>query len=386
MGSALERHAAGQGALAVRETTRELAAASVSANTRRAYEGALDRLRDWLDGRTLDDATLAEYLADRFEAGHSPAAAGQVVAAVRFYAKLGGQSSPVGPATERVLAGFRREGRARGRGQVVGVRWEQADAAAAVAGSSGGSVRGLRDAAARPSSPPPRPVAPTLPCRSGRLLPPRVRSPAPPRSALSPAPPAPAGAAAPSPRASALTLSRSHGAPRQALAAPPPRANAASAPIPHGCLSPAAPAVGPDARRVPPTPACSGAPDPRASSLARAAIRFQCRRSSARCQATPAPARILPPTSRGAACSGSTPPLSRSPRRPGSRSRAGVRPGAPRSAPGACPAPAPSGSPSLARAQLCRSGASSLAQLQAHGRHMDATTNSLALHYHRISS
>ena len=36
MGSALERHAAGQGALAVRETARELAAASVSANTRRA--------------------------------------------------------------------------------------------------------------------------------------------------------------------------------------------------------------------------------------------------------------------------------------------------------------------------------------------------------------
>ena len=142
MGSALKRHAAGQGALAIRETARGLVAASVSANTRRAYEGALDRLRDWLAGRLLDDATLAEYLAARFEAGHSP-----VVAAVRFYAKLGSQASPIGPATERVLAGFRREGQSRGRGQVVGVRWEQADAAAAVAGSSGGSVRGLRDAA-----------------------------------------------------------------------------------------------------------------------------------------------------------------------------------------------------------------------------------------------
>ena len=54
-----------------------------------------------LDGRTLDDSTLAEYLA------------------VRFYAKLGGQASPVGPATARVLAG-----------------------------SSGGSVRGLRDTGA----------------------------------------------------------------------------------------------------------------------------------------------------------------------------------------------------------------------------------------------
>ena len=47
---------------------------------------ALRHLQDWLAGRSLDDATLAEYLA------------------VRFYAKLGDQASPVGPATERVLA------------------------------------------------------------------------------------------------------------------------------------------------------------------------------------------------------------------------------------------------------------------------------------------
>ena len=122
MGSALERHTEGRERPAVQERARELAAASVSANTKRAYEGALRRLRDWLTGRELDDATLAEYLAARFEAGHYPA-------------------------TERVLAGFRRERRARGRGQVAGVRWEQADAAAAVAASTGGSVRGLRDAA-----------------------------------------------------------------------------------------------------------------------------------------------------------------------------------------------------------------------------------------------
>ena len=58
MGSALERHTAGREALAVQETARELAAASVSASTRRAYEGALRRLQDWLDGRILDDAPL----------------------------------------------------------------------------------------------------------------------------------------------------------------------------------------------------------------------------------------------------------------------------------------------------------------------------------------
>ena len=75
------------------------------------------RLQDWLDGRSIDDATLAEYLAARFEAGHRTGA-GRVPA--------------------------RRTGPCRG--QVAGIRWEQADATAAVAGSRD-SVRGLRDAA-----------------------------------------------------------------------------------------------------------------------------------------------------------------------------------------------------------------------------------------------
>ena len=100
MESTLERHTAGEGLPAVQARARELAAASVNANTRRAYEGALRRLRDWLAGRLLDDATLAEYLAARFEAGHSPAVAGQVVAAVRFYAKLGGQLAARGAVTK----------------------------------------------------------------------------------------------------------------------------------------------------------------------------------------------------------------------------------------------------------------------------------------------
>ena len=63
MGSALERHTGGEGLPAVREKARELAAASVSVNTRRAYESAIRHLRDWLDGRVLEDATHAEYLA-----------------------------------------------------------------------------------------------------------------------------------------------------------------------------------------------------------------------------------------------------------------------------------------------------------------------------------
>ena len=133
--------------LAVNETARELAGASLSENTRRAYAGALRRLDRWLDGRRLDDAALAAYLASLYETGRSPAVAGMAAAALRFQMKLTAKPSPVGPATERVLAGFRRKSAGRGRGQVAGVRWEQADAAAAVAANGGGSVKGLRDAA-----------------------------------------------------------------------------------------------------------------------------------------------------------------------------------------------------------------------------------------------
>lgn len=129
------------------ESARALAAASLSANTRRVYARALLRLETHLAGGTLDDAGLAAYLAGLFEAGRSPAAASQVVAAVRLRAKLQGLPSPTGAATDRVLAGIRRAGRHRGRGQVAGVAWAQADAAAALAATDTRSLTGLRDAA-----------------------------------------------------------------------------------------------------------------------------------------------------------------------------------------------------------------------------------------------
>ena len=131
------------------ETAQALAAASIAANTRRAYTTALGRLDTWLaeTGVPLIDPALAEHLSELFEAGKTPAVAALVVAAVKFRAKLTGAESPVGPATTRVLAGFRRAGRTRGRGQVEGVRWEQADAAAALAVNGETGLSGLRDAA-----------------------------------------------------------------------------------------------------------------------------------------------------------------------------------------------------------------------------------------------
>ena len=52
-----------------------------------------------------------------FDAGRAPASAAQVVAAAKLRAKLAGEASPAGEATARVLAGFRRVGKDRGRGQ-----------------------------------------------------------------------------------------------------------------------------------------------------------------------------------------------------------------------------------------------------------------------------
>ena len=127
-------------------TAAALAAASLSPGTRTVYASALGGLDAWLAGRPLDDKALAIYLGHLFDEGKAPSSAGLAVAAAKLRARLLGDISPAGPATERVLAGFRREGRDRGVGQVTGIRWEQADAAAAIAASSG-DLAGLRDAA-----------------------------------------------------------------------------------------------------------------------------------------------------------------------------------------------------------------------------------------------
>ena len=98
-------------------TARRLAEASISPNTRRAYSGALRRLDAWLDGRPLEDATLAAYLAELHDQGRAPASAATSVAAACFRARLAGEPSPARERTARVLAGYRRTAGSPGRGQ-----------------------------------------------------------------------------------------------------------------------------------------------------------------------------------------------------------------------------------------------------------------------------
>ena len=99
-------------------TTHQLAAHSLSANTRAAYARALRQFDAWRGDQPATDATLAAYLGWLFEQGGAPATAALGVAAVTFRATLTG--TPVrGGQTDRVLAGFRRDGADRGRGQAA---------------------------------------------------------------------------------------------------------------------------------------------------------------------------------------------------------------------------------------------------------------------------
>ena len=122
----------------------------------------MNRLQAWLQDRGQDlnqwlkdpgegsrvrhDTDLAEYFTALYRAGQSPATISLAAAAVRFIFKTTDQPSPAGPRAIAVLRGIRREGKNRGRGQVSGIRWGQADTAAAIAANEGQDLKGLRDA------------------------------------------------------------------------------------------------------------------------------------------------------------------------------------------------------------------------------------------------
>ena len=137
-------------AQALGPTAAALAADALAPATRRAYGSALRSLDGWIarEGRErLDDAALGDYCGYMHTAGKAPGTISIAVAASVYLAKSTGQPSPSGPLTARVLKTIRREGADRGRGSVAGIRWEQADAACALAANGGASVQGLRDAA-----------------------------------------------------------------------------------------------------------------------------------------------------------------------------------------------------------------------------------------------
>ena len=128
------------------QETESLIKASIAENTLKAYQLALQSLTVWLSGRVLSDALLANYITALHEAGKSPATIGQVVAAVKWQLKHQSQENINFPITQATLAGIRREGKDRGRGQVDGLIWQDVERVCIYAETQG-TLAGLRDAA-----------------------------------------------------------------------------------------------------------------------------------------------------------------------------------------------------------------------------------------------
>ena len=127
----------------VSQETAELIEKSVSDNTKRAYRTSLRQLEDWLGGRSITDALLAEHITELHHQGLAPVTIGQVIAAVKWrYPKM----EIVGEVTKRTIAGIRTEGMERGRGQVQGLAFEQVDRVVAFCEAEK-TVKGLRDGA-----------------------------------------------------------------------------------------------------------------------------------------------------------------------------------------------------------------------------------------------
>ena len=139
---ALER--AGHGPVGqVHEDTKALIGKSIADNTRLAYAAALNGLDAEIPLDRQDDARIADYLAALYRDGKSPASIALAVAAVQFRAKIAGTRSPVGEVARRTLAGIRKEGRDRGRGQARAVTYDQVIRMQAVAGQPRRRGRGM---------------------------------------------------------------------------------------------------------------------------------------------------------------------------------------------------------------------------------------------------
>lgn len=128
------------------EETQTLIKSSIAENTHKAYQRALRMLSRWLSGQTLTDALLATHITEMHREGKSPATIAQLVAAVKWQFKHQAQETINLPITSATLAGIRRDGRDRGRGQVDGLIWQDVERICIYAETEG-TLAGLRDAA-----------------------------------------------------------------------------------------------------------------------------------------------------------------------------------------------------------------------------------------------
>ena len=128
---------------AISEETEDLVKARIAPNTVTAYRHAMQQLEVWLNGRSLSDNLLANYITGLYQDGKSPATISKIVSAVKWTKKNHGVAMDF-ETTEKTLAGIRRKGVYRGRGQVHGITWEEVERVCALAEAQN-TVAGLRD-------------------------------------------------------------------------------------------------------------------------------------------------------------------------------------------------------------------------------------------------
>lgn len=132
---------------ALQEQTKSLIHSSISANTKKAYQRALQSLDNWKPSDTpLSDSLLAAYITKLHDEGKSPSTISQVVAAVKWQMKHQIDSNIPLPVTNATLAGIRRDGKERGRGQVDGLIWQTVERVC-IQAETDGTIAGLRDSA-----------------------------------------------------------------------------------------------------------------------------------------------------------------------------------------------------------------------------------------------
>ena len=131
--------------LSISTETSALIQSSIADSTLKRYQRLSEQIAAWLGGQALTDALLADYITELHTEGKSPATIAQVVAAAKWQAKNYGIEI-VGEITGKTLAGIRREGKERGKGQVDGVEREDMLRIVTFAESEN-TIAGLRDAA-----------------------------------------------------------------------------------------------------------------------------------------------------------------------------------------------------------------------------------------------
>ena len=131
----------------LKSETEALIRASIAPNTLKAYRHALEKFQVYFSDQnlTFSDDALAAYITYLHGEGRAPSTISIVVAAVRWQLRNENKDYDL-PVATRTLSGIRREGKARGRGQVTGLDWQQTERICAFAESEG-TIAGLRDSA-----------------------------------------------------------------------------------------------------------------------------------------------------------------------------------------------------------------------------------------------